>query len=102
MGRQLPAGLSHAQRSALSEFYTGHISAGQLSQRLGLEATTSTDDSAQHQPGCHLPYDFGCIHGLTDAARQGAADGVTQLAAPAATLPLLPSRRAAGSRYRAG
>jgi hypothetical protein len=75
MGRQLPAGLSDAQRTALSEFYTGHISAGQLSQRLGLEATTSTDESAQHKPGYHLLYDFGCPDGLTDAARQGAADG---------------------------
>lgn len=38
------------------------------------------------KPGYHLLYDFGCIHGLTDAAREGAAAGVTQLAAPGATL----------------
>lgn len=38
------------------------------------------------QPGYDLLYDFGCIHGLTDAQRQGAAAGITQLAAPEATL----------------
>ena len=49
MDRELPTGLSDAQRAALSEFYAGHISAGQLSQRLGLQAPTSTGDSAQHR-----------------------------------------------------
>lgn len=49
MGRELPAGLSDAQRMALSEFYAGHISAGQLSQRLGLAPPTSTDGSSQRQ-----------------------------------------------------
>ena len=38
------------------------------------------------KPGYDLLYDFGCIHGLTDAERQGAAAGLTQLAAPGATL----------------
>lgn len=38
------------------------------------------------KPGYDLLYDFGCIHGLSDAARKGAAAGLTQLAAPGATL----------------
>jgi SAM-dependent methyltransferase len=38
------------------------------------------------KPGYDLLYDFGCIHGLTDAQRQGAAAGLTQLAAPGAML----------------
>ena len=42
--------------------------------RLGLES------------GYDLLYDVGCIHGLSDSARGGAADGLTQLAAPGATL----------------
>jgi hypothetical protein len=36
--------------------------------------------------GYDLMYDFGCIHGLADAAREGAVAGLTQLAAPGATL----------------
>jgi hypothetical protein len=38
------------------------------------------------EPGYNLLYDFGCIHGLSDAARRGAAAGLTHLAAPGATL----------------
>ena len=38
------------------------------------------------QPGYSLIYDFGCIHGLPDSARKGAAAGLTELAAPGATL----------------
>jgi hypothetical protein len=38
MGSQLPAELSDTQRIVLSEFYAGRISAGQLTQRLGIEA----------------------------------------------------------------
>jgi hypothetical protein len=49
MGHELPPGLSDAQRMALPEFYAGHISAGQLSQRLGLARPTSTDGSPQRQ-----------------------------------------------------
>jgi SAM-dependent methyltransferase len=41
------------------------------------------------QPGYSLLYDFGCIHGLPDAARRGAAAGLTELAAPGATLLIL-------------
>jgi SAM-dependent methyltransferase len=49
---------------------------GQLSQ-LGLE------------PGYNLVYDFGCIQGLSDAGRRGAAGGVGQLSAPGASLVVL-------------
>jgi SAM-dependent methyltransferase len=38
------------------------------------------------EPGYGLLYDFGCIHGLPDAARRGAATGLTELAASGATL----------------
>ena len=38
------------------------------------------------KPGYDLLYDFGCIHGLPDAARKGAAAGLTELAAAGATL----------------
>jgi hypothetical protein len=38
------------------------------------------------EPGYTLVYDFGCIQGLADAARQGAAAGMAHLAAPGATL----------------
>ena len=41
------------------------------------------------EPGYTLLYDFGCIHGLPDSARQGAAAGLTELAAPGAMLLLL-------------
>jgi SAM-dependent methyltransferase len=47
-------------------------------------------------PGYTLLYDFGCIQGLDDAARRGTAAGLTQLAAPGATLLLVafkPRRR---------
>ncbi len=48
------------------------------------------------KPGYTLVYDFGCIQGLPDAARQGAASGITELAAPGAKLLLAafaPGRR---------
>ena len=41
------------------------------------------------KPGYNLVYDFGCIQGLPDAERQGAAAGMTELAAPGARLLLL-------------
>ena len=49
------------------------------------------------EPGYTLLYDFGCIQGLPDAARTGAAAAMTALAAPEATLLLAafaPARRA--------
>jgi SAM-dependent methyltransferase len=48
------------------------------------------------KPGYTLVYDFGCIQGLPDAARRGAAAGISELAAPGATLLLAafaPGRR---------
>ncbi len=47
-------------------------------------------------PGYTLLYDFGCIQGLPDSARKGAAAAMTELAAPGATLLLVafaPGRR---------
>jgi SAM-dependent methyltransferase len=47
-------------------------------------------------PGYTLVYDFGCLQGLPDSARAGAAAGMTKLAAPGAALVLsafAPSRR---------
>lgn len=38
------------------------------------------------EPGYSLLYDFGCIQGLPDAARRGAANGLTRLAASGASL----------------
>lgn len=38
------------------------------------------------EPGYSLVYDFGCIQGLPDSARRGAAAGLTELAAPGARL----------------
>jgi SAM-dependent methyltransferase len=48
------------------------------------------------EPGYTLVYDFGCIQGLSDPARAGAAAAMTKLAAPGATLLLVafaPGRR---------
>ena len=41
------------------------------------------------EPGYSLLYDFGCIQGLSDSARRGAAAGLTELAALEARLLLL-------------
>ncbi len=41
------------------------------------------------EPGYTLLYDFGCIHGLPDPARRGAAAGLAELAAPGATFLML-------------
>ena len=45
------------------------------------------------EPGYTLLYDFGCIQGLADAARRGAANGLTRLAAPGASLLLFAFKR---------
>jgi hypothetical protein len=56
MERELPAGLSDAQRTALCEFFAGHISAGQLTQRLGIEARPPGHaSSSERQPPLGLP-----------------------------------------------
>jgi SAM-dependent methyltransferase len=68
----LAAGRQRADAEGVDvEWVKGDV--GQL-DRLGLE------------PGYSLLYDFGCIQGLTDPARRGAADGLTRLAAPSAML----------------
>jgi hypothetical protein len=68
--------LASARQRAVEEGVDVQWVAGDVAElgRLGLE------------PGYELLYDFGCIHGLPDAARKGAGAGLTQLAAPGATL----------------
>ncbi len=41
------------------------------------------------EPGYHLLFDFGCLHGLAAVQRDAYAQGVTNLAAPGATLLLM-------------
>lgn len=60
-----------AEQGAEVNWVQGDV--GQLG-RLGLE------------PGYTLVYDFGCIQGLPDDARRGAAAGINQLVAPGARL----------------
>jgi SAM-dependent methyltransferase len=43
-------------------------------------------DRLELEPGYNLIYDFGCIQGLGDRSRQGAAAGVSRLAAPGTSL----------------
>lgn len=63
MERDIPAGLSDQQRSVLLEFFKGHISAGQLTQRLGIETLPRTRNSRSErqshlrQPPPDLPRD---------------------------------------------
>jgi hypothetical protein len=76
-------------------------SARQRAAEEGVEVQWVVGDVAQLgrlglEPGYDLLYDFGCIHGLSDAARKGESAGLTQLAAPAATL--LVAAFAAGRR----
>jgi SAM-dependent methyltransferase len=68
--------LTSANARAAEEGVEVHWVRGDVAElgRLGLE------------PGYDLLYDVGCIHGLSDSARRGAAAGLTQLAAPGATL----------------
>jgi SAM-dependent methyltransferase len=65
------AGQRAAAEGASVQWVRGDV--GQLGQ-LGLE------------PGYSLIYDFGCIQGLSDAGRRGAASGIGRLAAPGASL----------------
>lgn len=44
------------------------------------------------EPGYSLVYDFGCVQGLPDTAREGAVAGMTKLAAPGATTVMLAFR----------
>jgi SAM-dependent methyltransferase len=70
------AAITKARQRAKDEGVEVQWIVGDVSElgRLGLE------------PGFTLLYDFGCIQGLPDLARKGAAAGMTELAAPGATL----------------
>jgi SAM-dependent methyltransferase len=79
------------QVTAVDSVEKALASARQRAVEEGVEVQWVTGDVAELgrlglQPGYDLLYDFGCIHGLSDAARQGAAVGLTQLAAPGAML----------------
>jgi SAM-dependent methyltransferase len=71
--------LARAQVRAADEGVEVHWVRGDVARlaQLGLE------------PGYTLLYDFGCIQGLPDSARAGAVLGLTELAAPGATLLVL-------------
>jgi SAM-dependent methyltransferase len=71
--------LARARRRAAEQGVEVQWVSGDVARlgRLGLE------------PGYDLLYDFGCIQGLPDPARRGAAAGLGDLAAPAARLLLL-------------
>jgi SAM-dependent methyltransferase len=79
------------QVTAVDSVEKALASARQRAAEEGVEVQWVTGDVARLgrlglQPGYDLLYDFGCIHGLSDAARKGAAAGLTQLAAPGAML----------------
>lgn len=65
MERELPAGLSDAQRIALSEFFAGRLSAGQLTNRLGIEPTGVAEPALErdrHRPGAvRIPNPFRAL-----------------------------------------
>ena len=67
--------------------------------RLGGENGRYVIGDVSHLVGCGVGHDFdlfldvGCFHGLTEEARVGMGEGVTQLAAPSATLLMLASAR---------
>ena len=61
-----------------------------------LEADVTRLDEAGVEPGFDLVYDRGCFHGLPPSARDACASGLTELAAPGATMLLMgfvPGRR---------
>lgn len=51
-----------------------------------IQGDVSRLDQLGLEPGYTLLYDFGCIQGLPEPARQGAVNGLTLLAAPGASL----------------
>ena len=80
------AAMAKARQRAAEEGVQVQWVAGDVSSLAGLGL----------EPGYTLVYDFGCIQGLADSARHGAAAGIAHLAAPAATLLLAafaPGRR---------
>jgi SAM-dependent methyltransferase len=70
------AAIAKAEQRAADEGVHVQWVAGDVSSLAGLGL----------EPGYTLVYDFGCIQGLADSARTGAAAGITHLAAPGATL----------------
>jgi hypothetical protein len=50
MERDLPARLSDSQRAVLSEFYAGRISAGQITQRLGIAVPEAAQNLSPERP----------------------------------------------------
>jgi SAM-dependent methyltransferase len=70
------AAIARARRRAADEGVQVQWVAGDVSSLAGLGL----------EPGYTLVYDFGCIQGLADSARQEAAAGIAHLAAPGATL----------------
>jgi SAM-dependent methyltransferase len=79
------------QVTAVDSVERALASARRLAAEAGVEVQWVNGDAAELgrlglQPGYDLLYDFGCIHGLSDAARTGAAAGLTELAAPGAML----------------
>src|SRR6266705_4272763 len=70
------AAIAKAEQRAADEGVQVQWVAGDVSSLAGLGL----------EPGYTLVYDFGCIQGLADSARQEAAAGIAHLAAPGATL----------------
>ncbi len=70
------AAIAKARQRAAGEGVQVQWVAGDVSSLAGLGL----------EPGYTLVYDFGCIQGLADSARQEAAAGIAQLAARGATL----------------
>lgn len=72
MERQLLAGLSDAQRGVLCEFFAGRISAGQLTQRLGIETPSPTQASSP-RPDPAVPEAESGLTGRRTARTAGVA-----------------------------
>jgi len=70
------AAIAKAKGRAADEGVQVRWVAGDVSSRAGLGL----------EPGYALVYDFGCIQGLANSARQEAAAGIAHLAAPGAKL----------------
>lgn len=75
--------LAQARQRAADEGVQVQWIAGDVSDLAGLGL----------EPGFTLLYDFGCIHGLPDVARASALAGLTELAAPGATLLVVAFKR---------
>ena len=94
MRRELPSGLSNRQRIALSEFFAGHLSAGQLQERLSLAAREDEAARAARRPSA-----AGAATAEMPAVRR--KRGRAWLSAPIAIRPSGLRQRSLG-RLRAG